>query len=148
MDTSFPASRSHPNNQNKSSTIRFCAVTTTFTLPWPPTGNHAVKHTRYGAHYATPQAKAYRYTIAALIAAQRGAGAAEGPLAVEATFFPPDARRRDLDNLWKTLADALTAAGLWQDDSQIRRLTLTYGTRFEAGAVTVRVKDEKKGSGR
>ena len=33
--------------------------------------------------------------------------------------FPPDRRRRDLDNLQKPLLDALQHAGVYEDDSQI-----------------------------
>ena len=30
-----------------------------------------------------------------------------------------DTRRKDVDNLFKSLADALTTAGIWKDDSQV-----------------------------
>lgn len=33
--------------------------------------------------------------------------------------FPPDRRRRDLDNLLKCIGDSLQHAGLYKDDSQI-----------------------------
>lgn len=40
-----------------------------------------------------------------------------GPLVVKFEVFPPDRRRRDFDNILKTVQDALTKAKLWEDDS-------------------------------
>lgn len=48
-----------------------------------------------------------------------------GRLAVSIRVYPPDKRRRDLDNLMKCLIDALQHAGMYQDDSQIDRLLVT-----------------------
>jgi crossover junction endodeoxyribonuclease RusA len=89
-------------------------------LPWPAvTGNHAVKHTRTGGHYKTPQAKAYEAAVAAIVV-ELGLGYAQtlkGPLRADWLLAPPDRRARDLDNVRKTAADALTKAGFWADDS-------------------------------
>jgi len=38
--------------------------------------------------------------------------------------FPPDKRRRDLDNLIKAIQDSLQYAGVYEDDSQIDYLTI------------------------
>jgi len=57
--------------------------------------------------------------------------------------FVPDARRRDLDNLLKASLDALTHAGLWEDDSQIKRLSIEHcgidreNPRLEVGVSTL-----------
>ncbi|MCV5079210.1 RusA family crossover junction endodeoxyribonuclease, partial [Escherichia coli] len=44
------------------------------------------------------------------------------PASVEIVLFPPDNRIRDLDNYNKALFDALTHAGVWEDDSQVKRM--------------------------
>lgn len=94
-----------------------------FSLPWPAaTGNHAVKHTRTGGHYKTPAAKAYEGTVAQIVAGMGmgsllGQKPLDGPLAVSWLLSPPDRRARDIDNLRKVVADALTKAGFWVDDS-------------------------------
>jgi Holliday junction resolvase RusA-like endonuclease len=44
--------------------------------------------------------------------------------------FPPDARRRDIDNYNKALFDALTHAGIWEDDSQVQRMLVEWGRKY------------------
>lgn len=94
-----------------------------FALPWPTvTGNHAVKHSRTGGHYKTPAAKAYEGVVAQIVAGMGmgsllGKKPLGGPLAVSWLLSPPDRRARDVDNVRKVVADALTRAGFWADDS-------------------------------
>src|SRR6266478_8551690 len=42
-----------------------------------------------------------------------------GDLMVEIIIYPPDKRKRDMDNIKKALFDALQYAGLYKDDYQI-----------------------------
>lgn len=107
-------------------------------LPWPPTGNHAVRHGRFG-HYATKEAKAYRALVAVLCRPHRPIKPLDGPLEVRVMISPPDRRRRDMDNAWKTLSDSLTHAGIWGDDSQIVDLHLVRRDPFPGGGVAVSV---------
>ena len=98
-------------------------LTYEFALPWPSaTGNHAVKHTRTGGHYKTREAKAYEALVARIVGGlglghQFGEKPLGGPLAVSWLLSPPDRRARDVDNVRKVVADALTRAGFWADDS-------------------------------
>lgn len=46
-------------------------------------------------------------------------------LRVSITAYPPDRRRRDLDNVLKAALDAMTHACLWVDDSQIADLRIS-----------------------
>jgi hypothetical protein len=50
------------------------------------------------------------------------AGPLTGPLELDVLLFPPDHRRRDLDNPLKAILDALEHAGLYADDAQVARL--------------------------
>ncbi|CAK0750839.1 crossover junction endodeoxyribonuclease RusA [Gammaproteobacteria bacterium] len=61
-------------------------------------------------------------------------------LAVVCELNPPDRRIRDLDNPWKCLADAITQAGGWYDDSQIDDLRLIRREVIKGGSVTVNIK--------
>ena len=47
-------------------------------------------------------------------------------------------RRRDLDNILKSLLDSLTHAGVWEDDSQITDLRIRKGPHI-AGMVVSRL---------
>jgi crossover junction endodeoxyribonuclease RusA len=69
--------------------------------------------------------------------AQRANVGLVGPLVVDIFAHVPDRRKRDLDNLWKVLGDALTKAGVWKDDSQIWELHLKRGPVFAGGKVEV-----------
>jgi crossover junction endodeoxyribonuclease RusA len=60
-----------------------------------------------------------------------------GPLKVELLAFPPDRRRRDLDNLQKALLDSIVAAGVIEDDSNIDDLRVVRGPVFPGGKVQV-----------
>lgn len=59
--------------------------------------------------------------------------------AVEITLYPPDARRRDIDNYNKALFDALTHAGVWEDDSQIKRMLVEWGPVVPKGRVEITI---------
>lgn len=79
--------------------------------------------------------------VAAEIARQRAAVGLQTPIRVLAEINPPDRRRRDLDNAWKTIADALTHAGVWKDDVQIADLRLIRGEPTGGGAVSIHVEE-------
>ena len=45
-----------------------------------------------------------------------------GKVKLTGEFYPPDSRRRDLDNVLKCTLDSLVHAGLLVDDSQIKHI--------------------------
>ncbi|MBU3554842.1 RusA family crossover junction endodeoxyribonuclease [Polynucleobacter sp. UB-Piko-W3] len=101
-------------------------INVNLTLPFPPSGNHMYKHTRQGHHYLTPIAREYYKSVALIVHRHCGSLELATPLEVTCTLFPPDKRRRDLDNAWKVVGDALTKCGFWMDDKWIRKLTLQW----------------------
>jgi crossover junction endodeoxyribonuclease RusA len=105
------------------------------TLPWPPSINHYWRHTRNG-HYISAEGQAYRETVRQTMAL-RATQALSGRVAVTVTAYPPDKRKRDLDNVLKALLDALTHGGLWADDEQIDDLRIVRSDVLKPGRVQV-----------
>lgn len=93
------------------------------TLPWPPSVNHYWRSVR-GRAILSAEGRAYR----ALAQTWRMlAPPLAGRLSVRLELHAPDKRRRDLDNALKAPLDALTHAGVYDDDSQIDRLEVVRG---------------------
>jgi len=72
-----------------------------------------------GRAYASKEQKLAEATTALQLRAQAD-GPLDGPLVLVMTFWVPDNKRRDVDNLAKHLMDAANGV-LWHDDSQVRR---------------------------
>ncbi len=53
---------------------------------------------------------------------QSGQPPIPGPVKVTVEYYPPDRRKRDLDNLFKCLFDSLVNAGCIEDDSNIQHI--------------------------
>ena len=111
----------------------------TLELPYPPSVNHYYGHNRFGAVYVTPKGKEYRQMVALILMADKGVSFGAAPVSVRLGVHPPTKRRYDLDNLCKCLLDALTAAGVWEDDSQIQKLELCKMDPVKGGMVEVTV---------
>ena len=95
----------------------------TLTLPWPPTVNTYYRNVN-GQMKISEKGRAYRQTVADQVLIQRGAKQLAGRLHVAIDAHVPDKRRRDLDNLLKSVLDSLTHAGCWLDDEQIDALMI------------------------
>ena len=106
-------------------------------LPFPPSVNHYYRHVGRRT-LISREGRRYRERVTAALAAL-GLRPMAGPLAVEVHVFPPDRRRRDLDNTQKALLDALQHAGVYGDDSQIDRLTIERGPPVPGGRAVVRI---------
>ena len=112
-------------------------------LPWPPTVNLYWRHKvagRLATVYVSAEGMAYRKAVNDLVLeaamVQRYVKQA-GPLRIVIEAFPPDRRKRDLDNILKSLLDSLTHARVWEDDSQIEDLRIYKATI--AGMVKVKI---------
>lgn len=52
-------------------------------------------------------------------------------------LFPPDKRKRDIDNGLKSLLDSMEKAGVYVNDSQIKKLTVTIQKPVKDGRCDV-----------
>lgn len=91
-------------------------------LPWPPSVNHYYRHV--GPRVLISRVgRRYRERIVTKLAAENVREFGE-PVELHLELYPPDNRRRDVDNLLKCLLDALQHGGLYRDDSQVCKLTV------------------------
>ncbi len=52
-------------------------------------------------------------------------------------LYPPDKRKRDIDNYNKAILDSITETGLWLDDCQVKRLTILMKGPVKKGKATI-----------
>lgn len=95
-------------------------------LPWPPSVNRIWRSVG-GRVLVSREGRSYRERVMREWLAAQRQGFGISRLAVTVIAFPPDKRRRDIDNIWKAAGDALQAAGAFKDDSQIDELTIRRG---------------------
>lgn len=112
------------------------------TLPYPPSVN-GLWCTVRGRRTLSAGGRAYRLQVQNLALVARYTGALpknplRGPLTAVLLASPPQSnRKRDLDNLLKATLDALGAAGIYGDDSQIHDLRILWHGIAESGSITV-----------
>jgi crossover junction endodeoxyribonuclease RusA len=105
--------------------------------PYPPSINHYWR--RVGPRtLISREGRQFRKRVLAILAAM-GIQPLYGRLAVSVEVYPPDNRRRDLDNVFKALLDAMQHGGAYADDSQIVRLSIEKQKPVEGGKTIVRI---------
>lgn len=110
-------------------------------LPFPPSVNGywraPNKGTSIGKHLVSERGRKYQAETYAMVIEQlrRKPKAITEHLSVSVVLFPPTKAKRDLDNYFKALFDALTKANVWADDSQIKELSAKWGPVFKGGRV-------------
>jgi len=82
------------------------------------------------------EARDYRAAVLAIVSITEPL---EGRLAVTLYAYPPDQRKRDLDNMLKQTLDALQHAGIYVDDSQIGQLRIERKKQEEGGRMLVSI---------
>ena len=111
-------------------------------LPFPPSVNGYWRAIRRGNLCTQIISKKGREYAEAVSTSVNAAGVTTIPLEerLEVTILlcAPDRRRRDVDNYSKAVLDSLTKAGVWEDDSQIDRLTLVRGPIENICTVSIR----------
>jgi crossover junction endodeoxyribonuclease RusA len=108
-------------------------------LPYPPSINHYWR--RVGPRtLISREGRTFRLDVCALLA---GGGPrkppAGGRIALCMDAFPPDRRRRDLDNIQKPVLDALQHGGIYEDDSQVDLLLTRRAGVVPGGHLAVHV---------
>ena len=112
-----------------------------FRLPYPPSINHYWR--RVGPRtLISREGRTFRRNVCALLG---GGGPrkppAGGRIALAMDAFPPDRRRRDIDNIQKPVLDVLQHAGVYEDDSQVDLLVTRRREPVAGGRLEIRMDD-------
>ena len=116
--------------------------TTELHLPWPPSVNHYWRSMVIKGSvrlYVSKRGKEYRHSVMCRMKTLRRRF--QGSVAVMIEAFPPDRRRRDLDNLLKCVLDSVANAGAMDDDSQVCDLHIIRRPPEKGGRLRVVLTD-------
>ena len=111
------------------------------TLPWPPSVNRIWRSVG-GRVLLSADGRAYRHAVAVAVVEQHGSGdPLTGRLSMTIRAYPPDRRRRDLDNVLKAILDSLEHAGsVYENDAQIDHLSIRRMNVAKPGRVEVSIR--------
>ena len=104
--------------------------------PHPPSVNHYYGQARSGKRYIKPAGIEYRIATKEYVDRHKLVAPA-GFLQVGIQVYPPDNRRRDMDNLLKATLDSLQHAGVYEDDSLIHDLRLVKMPVVKGGMLRI-----------
>jgi crossover junction endodeoxyribonuclease RusA len=90
-------------------------------LPFPPSLNNCTAVVK-GRKILSSRARAYNRDCRAIIRTSRDWTPISRALAAHVMLVPKDKRRRDAGNFDKAPLDALTRAGIYEDDAQVVRV--------------------------
>lgn len=105
-------------------------------LPYPLTVNHMYQRTRFGGIAISKKGKAYKDDVGKRLAATKPL---DGRLGLLIAMYPPDRRKRDLDNVLKCLLDSLNGYA-WHDDNQIDFLQIRRWLPVKNGLIKIQIK--------
>ena len=110
----------------------------TLDLPFPPSVNHYWLQ-KGAKRFLSERALTYRREVWHLFAESKHKGfGCKQRLHMAVLIYPPDKRRRDLDNCLKAIQDSLQHACVFEDDNQIDALTITRMPMY-TGRATVTI---------
>ena len=113
-----------------------------FELPWPPSVNRYYRHV---GPRVLISCEGRRYRMMCVSRLGGMFPKLEGKVKLTGEFYPPDARKRDLDNVLKCMIDSLVHAGLMRDDSQIKHIDVQMMSPIPPeGAVYIKLEEISK----
>lgn len=83
----------------------------------------------------------YRQQVVILARSLRGRFDKDSSLALYVEAYPPDKRRRDLDNIFKSLLDSLQYSGVYVDDSQINEIYVVRKEASKPGRIIITLEE-------
>lgn len=117
-----------------------------FVVPYPPSLNKLYAYNKFSRQkYLTSEGKEYKLKVVSIIRRlieEQSIEKITSLIDFQVYDFPPDARKRDKDNILKILQDSITLSGLWDDDSLIGNLMVFKGgQKITGGRLVVLISD-------
>lgn len=110
----------------------------TLILPWPPSLNRMYR--TVGARLLLSKVgRGYKKEVSDIIRSLPMPVFGTERLSVHIVAYPPDRRRRDLDNLPKCVLDSLGKGAIFTDDSQIDNLQISRAEVKKSGLIRVEI---------
>lgn len=110
-------------------------------FPYPPSINHLWRRGQRVTYLSAEGRAFYARVVPEIKKQQRDVAPFEGRLAVSIKLYPPDFRRRDIDNSVKVIFDALTKAGVWLDDCQVDKLKIERCEKILGGKAEIYIEE-------
>jgi crossover junction endodeoxyribonuclease RusA len=114
---------------------------TQFKCNYPPSLNSYYKHYR-GRVVISDKGREYHQHIADIY--EKETKFTNEIVEMTIKLYPPDRRRRDVDNVLKCLLDSITRASGWNDDSQVKRLIVERFDPVKGGSCEVIIREIEK----
>lgn len=107
-------------------------------LPMPPSINSYWRVKPKGK-YLSAKAREFRNDVKVLLSTRTGLKTHTGRIKAHITIHGRDKRKFDIDNYQKAVWDALTHAGVIEDDELIDKLVIDRGEIIKGGQVVVKL---------
>ena len=107
-------------------------------FPVPPSNNTYYRRSGHHMHISV-KGKEYKKTVCNIVSEFYPIKFGIQPVRVYIYYYPATRRKDDLDNRFKGILDALTSAGIWDDDSQIDELSISRMQVIKGGKILVTV---------
>lgn len=107
-------------------------------LPYPPSVNNYWGFSQ-SRRYLTAKARAFKDEVHYKVIQSRYPSFGKSYIRVGVELYPPDRRKRDIDNPLKPLFDSLVASGLIEDDSQIQELIVVRKEVIKGGSCRISI---------
>lgn len=105
-------------------------------LPWPPSVNHYWRMFN-GRMLISEKGRNYKKEVGYRLLTLK-IPKLIGRIRISIELFPPDKRRRDIDNVAKAILDSLSPH-LYDDDSQVDRLTIIRDLPKPEGSIFITI---------
>jgi len=111
-----------------------------YDLPWPPSVNDYY-HRHHAGVSLKKAGRKFRRDVIMIVKSKGAHETLTGPIKMDIYAWPPDRRRRDIDNILKALLDAMEFAGIYHNDYQIEKLNIERYESNGKGNVLVAIQE-------